>query len=321
MVTGTVALPESDIVASASGHSHCRGRANKTVRGELGPGRPGSRSMNGAGTKGLSTRAASRGTLSPRQKQDIVFIAEIAASKGLSMEMHGVKVGPQVTLETGVLASKGKAVAAKQGGEAAREARQMRLSETDGSSATTPPTQQRSTDRLREFQEKIIAAKWLRLVKKLGHLAAHLLRSPIHCDFLASRIAIRGKMLDFMKRTLAHYAQRAIAPPAAQAFTVPDEGTDSPAPLLFREQVPWHELLDEDMSTTDTGYNPEVFGPGSFSGITDELEIEEERQLQLAIEQSMASPPPSPAETKTLPGARAAPPPAKSKTRGGRSKR
>ena len=65
--------------------------------------------------------------------------------------------------------------AVKQDGGAVREAQSMRLLETDSSSAVpSSKPQQRSADRLREFQpqEKVVNTKWLRLVKQLGQLAA-----------------------------------------------------------------------------------------------------------------------------------------------------
>lgn len=250
--------------------------------------------------------AASRGTLSPRQKQDILFLAGLAKAKGISMEMHGVKVGLQVALEPNAPSKNTTTKTVKRDGGAVREAQAVRLSETDGSN-TTPPSksQQRSVDRLREFQEKVVNAKWLRMANKLGQLAAHLRRSPIHCDFLAARITVRGKMLALMERALAHYVQcTTVAAPTAQAFTTPDQGLDSRPPasiIVSREQVPWHEQLDGE----------------------DEFDEEEERQPQMVLTVNGVPHPPSPRPvgTQTLTGARVAPPPAKRKPRGGRSKR
>ena len=143
LVMGTKVRPESDRPTVALGHPRCRSRIN--TAGENGPGRPDSRPQNGESIKGLSARAASRGTLSPRQKQDILFLAELAQSKGLALEMHGVKVGPQVALEPSAPAHKGKSMAATQDGGAAQEAHQMRLLAQTGSSSTTHSSKPSST--------------------------------------------------------------------------------------------------------------------------------------------------------------------------------
>jgi len=55
--------------------------------------------------------SASRGTLSPRQKQDCLFAAEVALAKGIETRMHGMVFTPPSVLES---RSKGRGPTAEQ---------------------------------------------------------------------------------------------------------------------------------------------------------------------------------------------------------------
>ena len=309
--------------ASVRGRSRPRDCAiNHNLREQKAPGgnataHPTEGLNKGHNTTRARSDAASRGTLSPRQKQDLLFLARLAKTEGVSFEMHGVKATP--ALEPS--ASKGSQ--AKQDGRAAREASQMRLSEAD-SSSVAPPSQQRSDDRLREFQSQIKLAKWERLVKKVSRVAAHHVRSPVHCEFLAARISIRGKMLALMKRALAHHARHVIAVPAVQAFTIPEQDIVSPAPRLSRADVPWHEQLDEDPPLAVAAppkQSPHMYAKTPCAGRFVSYECSADG-TRCVLDMTDGKPTPG---SQTSTGARAAPPPAKppkgGKTRGGRSKR
>ena len=123
------------------------------------------------------TDASRRGTLSPRQKQDCLFAAEVALAKGIETRMHGMVFTPPSVLES---RSKGRGLTAEQDGCKVR---------VDPS----PPSKQtsRSEIRLREYQGKFIAAKWLRVYQRLAKRVAHSLRWKVTAPYLEQSLAMR----------------------------------------------------------------------------------------------------------------------------------
>ena len=117
--------------------------------------------------------AAKRGCLSARQWQDIRQASRLARTEGVTLHLHGVRVGPTANAvsETRTSSSKPALPAARDGctkqqseADAAKCARDSQLSETnrgaDGSARASPSSKrqqdhaQRSQKRLQEFQER-----------------------------------------------------------------------------------------------------------------------------------------------------------------------
>lgn len=135
------------------------------------------------------TAASRRGTLSPRQKQDCLFAAKVAKTTGIRTVMHGMVCEPPSALEP--KARESKSTAKQDGGKDRVD--------------PTPPSKQpsRGDIRLRKFQEKIIAARWLRVVQRLAKRAAHSLRWKVTGPYLEQSLAMRGRWTDFMSRFIA----------------------------------------------------------------------------------------------------------------------
>ena len=70
----------------------------------------------------------------------------------------------------------------------------------------SPPSKQpsRSEIRLREYQGKFIAAKWLRVYQRLAKRVAHSLRWKVTAPYLEQSLAMRGRWTDFMSQFIAH---------------------------------------------------------------------------------------------------------------------
>ena len=90
--------------------------------------------------------AASRGTLSPRYKQDILFAVRLAKKEGVQVQMHGITLTPASVLESKARI-KGKGVPTKQDRE-------------QSEAGKLPSQPSRSVARLQEFQGKKIASMW-----------------------------------------------------------------------------------------------------------------------------------------------------------------
>ena len=127
-------------------------------------------------------------------------MALIVKTGGVSMFMHGVKISPYPALEPSAPVKGGRLP--KQGGHEAHDAHPVQLSETDStSSVSNPPKQLRSNERLQEFQEKKLAAKWLRVVKKTLQMAAHCKGWGVKRDYLTHGVHVRQKSLDLIRQT------------------------------------------------------------------------------------------------------------------------
>jgi len=256
--------------------------------------------------KGHHTKkgSASRGTLSPRQKQDVLFAVRLVKNEGIEAMVHGIILRP--------LESSAMSLPTKQDGRKTHAASTQPL-EPSGSSVPPPSKKQSKSDtRLQEFQKKKVASKWLHVTNKLLQMAAHCRGWEVKGTFLSCGLVIREKMLHFMRRVIVHYSlsrkrRKALATPlpvsseqAALSLT-PSTPLDQPRALYL-------DILAElDFSSEDDD-QMEVEAGGRDD---DRVAAEEERQLQLAIAESLescCSPNPG---VQTPPGARAAQPPAK----------
>lgn len=130
--------------------------------------------------------SANRGTLSPRQKQDVLFAAEVTRIKGIVTQVHGIRLSPPPAAQEFRASGKGS-LPAKQG-------------DADPASSKS----RRSDTRLKEFLKSKVEAKWPMMVKKLLHMAAHCRHWKVASVFLADRLAIRSRSLDFMRRVIRH---------------------------------------------------------------------------------------------------------------------
>jgi hypothetical protein len=167
-------------------------------------------------------RHATRGQLSQQQWQDIRQAARLARTEGVTLSFHGVTISPP-TSSAGIL----------QGGPVVREPRAQRKADSgttkddgdgqqpmDTSDAPKVPSkrQQRSAQRLVDFQDAQRAAKWMPMVQKMIWSIRREARDEIWCSWMRSGIArVKLRSVFWRAWTTPSDAVRAtIRPPTPQ---------------------------------------------------------------------------------------------------------
>ena len=274
--------------------------------------------------------SASRGTLSPRQLQDIRKLAPVAKSEGVTLWMHGVKIEPLVAPEP-CAPVKSSRLTPQRDECNSHNVRAAQLPETGktSSDAHLSKQQQRSNIRRLELVTKKIAAKWLRMVKKSLQMAAHCRGWEVKRGFLAASLLIRQRSLDFMKRVTSHYTQEH-ALPFQERHPPP---ADYDRWLVSLKRGEGHLSVTSPrrsrLSPSTPAFSPVMHDIAAdlIEGVIEEAVIGELCsffECDVAVEEDLGWPSRSSCTTgdQTLPGARDAPSPArKIKTRAGRSKR
>ena len=248
--------------------------------------------------KGHHTKkgSASRGTLSPRQKQDVLFAVRLVKNEGIEAMVHGIILRP--------LESSAMSLPTKQDGRKAHAASTQPL-EPSGSSVPPPSKKlQRSNTRLREFQGKFVAAKWLRVTRKLVQMAAHCAGWAVKSVFLANGLKIREKSLEFMRRVISHHSKsrKRSEPP-----TTPPPSARNGSRIAMTPSTP--KLMSCIPQTRYPFISPRDLG----KSVDEDMGVEKDMLLLPTIAQSMEIPRPTSSRARVAKSNK--------KPRGGRAKR
>jgi len=132
--------------------------------------------------------AAKRGGLGARSWADIRLAARLACEQGVIVKLHGVEVHPILCTDRKASLSSAK----ENGGQVSKHAGISGQQPTEAAGhATARPSraQQRSAERLLQFQEKKRAAAWLSLSQRILHRARAKLRDDVWTSWMRSRAA------------------------------------------------------------------------------------------------------------------------------------
>ena len=197
-----------------------------------------------------NVHAAKRGCRSARQWQEIRQAALLARTEGVTIELHGVRVGPSVvraeyraTSQPTLPAARDGSVAQKSETDAAERARGPQLPEAGGRERASPPSKQqprdarRSQKRLLEFQAQKHTEKcqsrWLLITNRYRRAAVWTawMREKATQEKLEmdAKLRVREMLWRAWKRKIA------LPPPAWMHEKVAQEKREMNAKLCVRE--------------------------------------------------------------------------------------
>ena len=146
------------------------------------------------------------------------------------------------------------------------------------SASDAPPClQEKRTERQKQYQKRFGRARWETLVKKAWEHFAWEMRMHVIVPFKQERKALRGKMLQFVKRVFFDWQK-------THCCTLRKEPEPTAAILYGLTVSDYEDSSEEEQDLQEE----EVFGPSSFGEFDDDEAAEEcERQVQQAIEISL----------------------------------